>query len=140
MTRLHSFKDNKGGCFSNSRMDNGDPVYISVAATGVLVKRSKIGFFGPKLYESRTAYDAAETARALFGLFPDYVGPQGMANAALRSFTNAVLHCSSTAEVAVVLNTAVETATESGIEPDPLAELDFLLGGDMQSGSKSGPG
>jgi hypothetical protein len=110
MTRLHSFKDNKGSCYANVRMDNGDPVFISVAQTGVLVKKSKLGIFGPKLYESRTVYDAAMTAQALDALFPDYVSMEGMTNAALRAFTNAALHCSTIVEVTRVMNTAVEEA------------------------------
>jgi hypothetical protein len=108
MSTLYSFKDGRGGCFANVRMDNGDPMFISVAQTGVLVKKSRLGWFGPKLYQSSTVNDAAETARALDSLFPEYVVPDGMTNAALRSFTNAVLHCSSTPEVARVLNTAIE--------------------------------
>jgi hypothetical protein len=108
MTRLHSFKDGKFGCYANVRLDNGDPIFISVAQTGVLVKKSRIGFFGPKLYESRTVYDAAKTAEALHDLFPDYAGADGMTNITLRAFTNAVLHCSTTAEVANVLNTAID--------------------------------
>ena len=108
MRRLHSFKDSKGSCYSNVRLDNGDPIFISVAQTGVLVKKSKLGFLGPKLYQARTVYDAAATAKALYALFPDYIGPDGITNLTLRSFTNAVLHCSTTPEVATVLNTAVD--------------------------------
>ena len=51
MTEIHSFKDNNSTCYANIRMDNGDPCYVSVAQTGVLVKKSKIGMFGAKLYE-----------------------------------------------------------------------------------------
>jgi len=110
MAGLHSFQDNRTGCYANIRMDNGDPVYVGVAQTGVVVKKSKIGLFGAKLYVSGTVYEAAETARALDTLFPDYVTPDGMTNPVLRSFTNAALHCSSTAEVTNVINTAVERA------------------------------
>ena len=119
MTQLHSFQDNSTGCYANVRMDNDDPVYISVAQTGVVVKKSKIGLFGPKLYDSQTVYDAAMTAKALDEIFPDYVTPDGpgrgggrMANPVLRSFTNAALHCSTTAELTNILNTARERAGE----------------------------
>jgi len=115
MSRLHSFKDGKGTCYSNVRLDNGDPIFISVAQTGVLVKKSKLGLFGPKLYQSRTVYDAAATAQTLHTLFPNYVGADGITNPTLRSFTNAVLHCSTTAEVANVLNAAVDVR---GHKPD----------------------
>jgi hypothetical protein len=33
-------------------MDNGDPCWISIANTGVLVKKSKLGLLGEKLYSS----------------------------------------------------------------------------------------
>ena len=108
MTRLHSFKDDKRVCYANVRMDNDDPIFISVAQTGVLVKKSKLGWFGPKLYESRTVYDAAMTAKALDALFPEYAVPDEMTNAALRAFANAALHCSTTAQVTAVLNRATE--------------------------------
>jgi hypothetical protein len=129
MSRLHSFKDSKGGCYANIRLDNGDPVFISVAQSGVVVKRSKLGFFGPQLYQSRTLYDAGATAHALHVLFPDYAGPDEISNAALRSFTNAVLHCSTTAEVANVLNTAVDGKTHDpdGLKPQDALQQDDLL-------------
>jgi hypothetical protein len=114
MSRLHNFKDGKGSCYSNVRLENGDPIFISVAQTGVLVKKSKLGFWGPKLYQSLTAYDAAATAQALHALFPNYLGANGLSNATLRSFTNAVLHCSTAAEVANALNTAGERHQPKG--------------------------
>ena len=121
MSRIQSFKDSKENCYSNVRLDNGDPVFISVAQTGVLVKKSKLGFFGPKLYQSLTVYDAARTAQALHGLFPDYIGPDGMTNPTLRSFTNAILHCSTPAEVVNVLNTANEAGRRKPDDEQPKA-------------------
>ena len=43
MTSIHSYKDTSGQCWANIRMPNGDPVWISVANTGVIVKNSRIG-------------------------------------------------------------------------------------------------
>jgi hypothetical protein len=91
-------------------MDNGDPVFICVAQTGVVVKKSISGFLGPKLYKSQTADEAAMTARALAQLFPQRVTPPWITNPVLRSFINAALHCSSAAEVFDVFNTAVARA------------------------------
>jgi hypothetical protein len=48
VTSLHSYKDSRIGCYANVRMDNGDPCFISVAQTGVLVKKSRVGLFGAK--------------------------------------------------------------------------------------------
>ena len=104
MTTLKNYKDGKAGCFANIRMDNGDPCFISVAQTGVLVKKSKLGMRGPKLYESRDAYHAAKTGQALAALYPDSHTPDGMTNPILNAFTNAVLHCSTLAEATRVID------------------------------------
>ncbi len=103
MSELHSFKDGKAGCYSNIRMDNGDPCYISVAQTGVIVKKSKIGMFGAKLYEETNVYDAAKNAERLHGLYPDKT-PTDMTNPVLKAFTNAALNCRTLAEVTRILN------------------------------------
>jgi hypothetical protein len=62
MARLHSYADSRTGCYANIRMDNGDPCFISVAQSGVLVKKSRFGFMGAKLYQ-QVAYEAARTAK-----------------------------------------------------------------------------
>jgi hypothetical protein len=93
-------------------MDNGDPVFIRVEQTGVVVKRSISGLMGRKLYESETVNEAATTAKALARLFPKYVTPPWITNPVLRSFINAALHCSSAAEVTDVLNTAAARVVE----------------------------
>ena len=112
MSGLHSFRDKGSGCYANVRMDNGDPVFIRVAHTGVIVKKSISGLMGRKLYESQTVNEAATTARALAQLYPKRVTPPWITNPVLRSFTNAALHCSSAAEVIDVFNGAVAMATD----------------------------
>lgn len=122
MTELHSFKDGKTGCFSNIRMDDGDPCYISVAQTGVLVKKSKIGMFGAKLFDNSDVYSCANIAKALAYLYPENELPDGFSNPVLKAFTNAVMHCSSLAEVTRVLNEAIKDAEEKSGQPiDELA-------------------
>jgi len=108
MAKLQSFKDNKNACYANVRMPNGDPIFVSVAQTGVVVKKSKLGLFGPKLYESRTAFDAATTAEALSVVVGIHPEAATMTNPVLRAFTSAVLASSTTAEVATLLNTAIK--------------------------------
>lgn len=110
MGALGSYKDSRTGCYANVRMDNGDPCWISVAQTGVVVKKSRVGLFGAKLYEQKRAYDAAMTAKALAYLYPDRLTPADMTNPVLSSFTNAVLNCSTLAEATRVLNEAVREA------------------------------
>jgi hypothetical protein len=105
-------------------MDNGDPCYISVARSGVLVKRSRIGFLGAKLYEQGVC-DAAMTAKDLAYLLDERLAPEDITNPVLRSFTNAVLHCSTLEEATRILNSAVSVAEHRSGQP--IAEMNVML-------------
>ena len=110
MTKLRSYKDSLAfppGCFANIRMNNGDPCFISVAQTGVLVRKSRLGFFGAKLYDKRVR-TATRTAQALAEIYPEKLTPEDMTNPVLDAFTNAVLHCSTLAEAKIVINEALK--------------------------------
>ncbi len=126
MTSLHSYKDSRIGCYANVRMDNGDPCFISVAQTGVLVKKSRVGLFGAKFYHQRRIYDAAMTAKALAYLYPERLTPPDVTNPVLNSFTNAVLHCSTLAEATRVLNEAVREAEQRSGQP--ASEMEVVPG------------
>ena len=107
MTELIRFLDtDTKGRWANIRMDNGDPCWIGIAQSGVLVKKSKIGLFGAKLYEEKNIHKAARTAMALCEQYPDDLTPDDMDNLTLRSIVNAVLHCSDLEEATRVLNNA----------------------------------
>jgi hypothetical protein len=111
MTELiRFFDDDHKGRWANIVMDNGDPCWVSIAQTGVLVKKSKIGLFGAKLYEEKNIYKAAKTAKSLNIQYPDDITPTEMWNPVLKSIVNAVLHCHNLAEVTRILN-------EAGQEP-----------------------
>ena len=85
-------------------MDNGDPCFIGVTDTEVLVKKSKVGFFGPKIYQKQNRlWRVDRNFEILEGLYPNILTPDRMTNRWLRSFTNAALHCSTIAEFADVL-------------------------------------
>ena len=109
MATLHSFKDDSTACFANVRMDDGKPVYISVAQSGVIVKCSRLGLFGQKLFKSKNVEHAVKVASALEQTFPDYRTPALMSNLVLKAYCNAVLHCWSVDEVAKVMNQQTET-------------------------------
>ncbi len=85
MASLKSYTDSKTGCFANLRMSNGDPVYISVAQTGVLVKKSKLGLLGPILYHEKRVHEGAMTAKALAFLYPGILAPVEMTHPILRA-------------------------------------------------------
>lgn len=106
MTELVRFQDNQKGRWANIRMDNGDPCWISVAQTGVLIKKSKVGLFGAKVYEESDALTIGNIISALNDSYRDNLAPQDIGNPVLRSYVNAVLHCSDLAEVRQVLDTA----------------------------------
>jgi hypothetical protein len=110
MGKVVDFLDGRWGCWASIKLANGDPVHISVAQTGVVVKRSKAGILGAKLFEERNAYRAAMTAKELHFQAGSYSTPPGMQNAVLKAFTQAALGCGSTAEVAVRLNEALNLA------------------------------
>jgi hypothetical protein len=115
MTELIRFlDDDRKGRWANIRMDNGDPCWISIAQTGIFVKKSKIGLFGAKLYEEKNIYKAAKTAQALSKQYPDDLTPDGMWNPVLKSIVNAILHCSNLAEVTIVLNEAAQKPENQG--------------------------
>ncbi len=107
MTELIRFlDDDRKGRWANIRMDNGDPCWVGIAQTGILVKKSKVGMFGAKLYEEKDIYKAAKTAQALSEKYQGDLTPEEMWNPVLKSIVNAILHCSNLAEVTKVLNEA----------------------------------
>jgi hypothetical protein len=110
MGRLVRYVDGGGACWSRVDLDNGDPIWISVAQSGVVVKRSRLGLMGAKLYEESNIYRAAETAQALDAETLLYTTPVGMTNPVLRVFTQASLDSDSAAQLSIRLNRAVDGA------------------------------
>jgi hypothetical protein len=51
-----------------------------------------------------------ETAKSLALLFPDNLLPPGFTDPVLTAFANAILHCATSGEVAIMLNGAIEKA------------------------------
>jgi hypothetical protein len=95
-------------------LDNGEVVYVSIAQSGVLVRKWEMNggliksllsnFFGPTLYNESGVYKNAQTARALNAIYPEQAPPLSFRNPVLAAFSNAIWHCSSTPEVCAVLN------------------------------------
>jgi hypothetical protein len=112
MPRL-TYSSEKVGCGATIELDNGDTCMISVAQAGVLVRSYKKGFwsgvlgsfFGSILYNEKNVYRAAKTAAALDSKY-EQVTILKFKNPVLTAFASAVWNCSSSAEVAVVLNEA----------------------------------
>ena len=99
ITELQSFKHNDGDCSASLRMANGDPCFINVAQSGIIVKKSKWGVVGTKLYQNKNLFECADFTRALSYLYPEDRLPDGFQNPTLRAVTNAILHCETLQEV-----------------------------------------
>jgi hypothetical protein len=85
-------------------MDNGDPCWILVSRTSISIKKSKVRLFKSKLYEEKDIYKTAKAAETLRLLYLDDLTPAEMQSPVLKSFTNAVLHCRSFAEIVTLLH------------------------------------
>lgn len=126
MTRLIRFLDDDPGNHRASiRMDNGTPCWIRIDHTGILVKKSKIGLFGAKLYQEKNIDKVAEIAKILKKQYCDDLTPDDMHNPVLKSIVNAVLHCSDLAHVARVLNEA-DLKAESRAKSAEILTSDFF--------------
>jgi hypothetical protein len=78
MGEMRNFSDNGLTCYANVKLDSGEPCFISIAQSGILVKRSRLGLFGPALYKQSDVYKNAMTAKALHYLYPAQKTPAGI--------------------------------------------------------------
>jgi hypothetical protein len=125
-TVLHFADSRAGGCGATIKLPSGDPCFLSIARSSVLVKKSRFGFMGSILYRESNVYKSARTAMALAYLFPEDKTPAGITNPILRSFFNALLHCDSPAEISILLNEAVQRAErKAGCALEEIPREDF---------------
>jgi hypothetical protein len=98
------------GCGATIRLESGEPCFLSIAQSGVLVKRSRSGFFGAVLYNEKVVYKNSLCGLALAYLYPEKRFPDDVCDPNLGSFMNAILHCQNSSDVTKILNEAIETA------------------------------
>jgi hypothetical protein len=109
MAKLLKFKDGKFVCWSRVDLDNGEPIWISVARTGVVVKKSISGLLGENLYNAN-AYEANRTVVALCtiylheGIPEEYDLLNNMTNPLLRAFTLEAMVSGSASQLSTRLN------------------------------------
>jgi hypothetical protein len=114
MAKLVKFKDGKFVCWSRVELDNGEPIWISIARTGVLVKKSKWGLMGEKLY-SANAYESNRTAGALLtiyfdeGIKEEYDVIHNITNQLLFAFTLVAMASESASQLSIRLNSDLQT-------------------------------
>jgi hypothetical protein len=106
MGKLLRYADSNTQCWSRVNLPNGDSIWISVAQSGVLVKRSRLGLLGAKLYHEKNVYRAAMTASALDDEFVAWTTPDEMNNPVLRAFTQAALEAETASQLSIRLNEA----------------------------------
>jgi hypothetical protein len=117
MAKLVKFMDGKFACWSRVDLDNGEPIWISVAHSGVLVKKSKWGIMGEKLYKAN-AHESHLTGAALLSLYMDdgikaeYDMMHKISNYILFAFTLAAMVSESSNQLSINLKNARESAKE----------------------------
>jgi hypothetical protein len=87
------------GCGAPVLLESGEPCLLSIAQSGILVKKSRHGIFGAELYNEKNVYLNARRTGALASLFPNKRFPDSVFHLNLRAFFNAILHCRSANEV-----------------------------------------
>jgi hypothetical protein len=57
MVKILYFADDKrNGCGATVRFETGEPCLVSLAQSGIILKKSRYGFFGPMLYAEKVVY------------------------------------------------------------------------------------
>ena len=76
-------------------MTDGQYCFIAIGHRSLVVKRSRTGIVGPRLFEVRRLDQVQTIAVSLDRKFPKDLTPQAMTNSLLKPIVNAVLHCKS---------------------------------------------
>src|SRR6516225_10196629 len=81
---------NATGCGATVMLASCEPCLLSIAQSGILVRKSRHGIFGATLYNEKNVHINARRTRALAYLFPERLFPIGITNLNLRAFFNAI--------------------------------------------------
>jgi len=98
MARVDRYKDTKTQCWSRVVLDSGEPIYIGIARSSVIVKKINLGIFGAKMYD-QSPYIAAKTATILDEHITKYEIPSDMTDIVLMAFTQTALESKSADEL-----------------------------------------
>jgi len=111
--KLNHFRDNAVQCYANITLADGSPILVSLARTGVLIKKTRFGLFGKVLLKANVEA-TAKIAQGLFDSFgdPDWL-PAEMTNPVLRQFTGFVMTSEDVETIQRVLGGWNETAQTS---------------------------
>lgn len=107
MGKLLRFADDSKGCWARVDLQSGEPIWISIARTGVLIKVSRLGLFGAKLFEESDLSKIALICQDLSERDSRAVPlPGNMTNPVLRLMTSLALQASSAADLGAIFASA----------------------------------
>ena len=89
-------------------MGDGNPCYIAIGPRSIVIKKSKSGIIGSRLFEVRDLKKIERIIRTLTVNFPDDLTPGDLNNRILKSVVNAALHCNELDQL-ISLFKAIET-------------------------------
>ena len=101
MTGINRYSDDLvKGKWARMVMADGNPCYVAIGPRSIVIKKSKSGIFGPRIYEIRDIESIERIVDVLIEKFPQDLTPHGMTNGILRPVVNAVLHNKTLEQVA----------------------------------------
>lgn len=107
MSSMIDFVDIPGkACWSSVLLDSGEPIWISIVQNGILVKQSRLGILGTKLFNETNMSRCVDVADALHRIVDNYTTPDGMQNPVLRVFTQTALNSRSAQDFCTFVNNA----------------------------------
>ena len=113
MTELKTFSDDViKGKWARIMMADGNPCFLAIGPRSIVIKKSKSGVIGPKLYEIRNLKQIECVIEIFTRNYCDDLTPAGMTNSILKPAVNAVLHCKNLDQVLSVFKTAQSTLSE----------------------------
>lgn len=113
MSRVVRFRDNGRECWARVDLTNGDPIWISVAQSSVVIKKSRMGLLGATLYKEESLMHSSVVATNLEFMIDTNETNSGF-SIALRPFVKAALKANSAAELCSVLRQAANNPAQVG--------------------------
>jgi hypothetical protein len=130
MSKLIAFRDTSIECWARVDLPDGSPLFISIAKTGVTIRKSKSGLFGPKLYEETVLHRIGEFGVKLRLLIADDPElPGAMLSPVLRGYTQIAMHSKDIKAFLLNIRTVENSdkSVEVETEEDILAEYGKVL-------------
>ena len=107
MTVLNQFSDDViKGKWARIVMSDGNPCYLTIGPRSIVIKKSKSGIVGPRLYETRNLKVIERIVENFIQNYSRDLTPNGMTNSILKPVVNAVLHCQKLDQVISVFKSA----------------------------------